>query len=233
MLKFRSLMPVLALLATPVSFGVLAGQGGTTHGLAPVTLKPVTAAEKAPDADGFLQRWVILEPISVGNQQAESASKAAVKTDYFTNQLTVMPHDGDKAKVGDQELTWHAVDTSRYNVNLYHFAHNLNKSASGVLFWAVTVVNCPQEMPNVRLAVGSNASSVWWVNGQEVIGIYGDRQTVIDDGVSRRLKLKQGKNVIRCAVINGSGATDFCARFIDTEGKPVKNLTQSVGDATH
>ena len=69
-----------------------------------------------------------------------------------------------------------------------------------MLFWAVTIVNCPKEMRDVRLAIGSNAASVWWVNGQEVIGIYGDRQTVIDDGVSKRLTLKKGPNIVRCAV---------------------------------
>ena len=47
-------------------------------------------------------------------------------------------------------------------------------------------------MPGVRLAIGSNAASVWWLNGQEVIGLYNDRQTVIDDGVSKRLTLKKG-----------------------------------------
>ena len=59
--------------------------------------------------------------------------------------------------------------------------------------------------------VGSNAASVWWVNGKEVVALYGDRQTVIDDGVSRRLTLSKGPNVVRGAVINGFGATDFCA----------------------
>ena len=50
-------------------------------------------------------------------------------------------------------------------------------------------------MPSVRLAIGSNAASIWWLNGQEVIGLYNDRQTVIDDGVSKRLTLKKGRNV--------------------------------------
>jgi hypothetical protein len=48
-------------------------------------------------------------------------------------------------------------------------------------------------MPGVRLAIGSNAASVWWVNGQEVIGIYGIGRPVIDDGVSKRLTLKKGQ----------------------------------------
>ena len=55
-------------------------------------------------------------------------------------------------------------------------------------------------MRNVRLAIGSNAASIWWLNGQEVIGIYGDRQAVIDDGVSKRVTLSKGLNTIRAAV---------------------------------
>jgi hypothetical protein len=134
----------------------------------------------------------------------------------------VIPHDGDKVNVDGSDLTWHTVDTKLYNVNLYHFAYALSKPTSNVLFWAVTVVDCPSELNDVRLAIGSNAASVWWVNGREVVGIYGDRQTVIDDGVSKRLTLKKGQNVVRCAVVNGGGATDFCARFLDKEDAPVK-----------
>ncbi len=104
----------------------------------------------------------------------------------------------------------------------------MSKPTSNVLFWAVTIVNCPQEMRDVRLAIGSNAASVWWVNGKEVIGIYGDRQTVIDDGVSKRLTLKKGPNIVRAAIVNGGGATDFCARFLDAEDKPLKGFTVSL-----
>jgi hypothetical protein len=197
----------------------------------PVTSPTYTvSAGKALHADGFIQRWLILEPIGA-NGLTDSVVQAAVKKEYFPNQLTVIPHDGDMVTVGDTELTWHAVDTNEYNVNLYYFAYDLGKPTSNVLFWAVTIVNCPQEMPGVRLAIGSNAASVWWVNGQEVIGIYGDRQTVIDDGVSKRLTLKKGPNIVRCAIVNGGGATDFCARFLDENDRPLTGLTATVGDA--
>lgn len=189
-------------------------------------IKPATP-EKAPNAEGFIQRWIILEPINTVGL-TDSAVQAAVKKEYFFNQFTVFPHDGDKVTVGGADLTWHAVDTKNYNVNLFHFARSHGKKTSDVLFWAVTSINCPQEMRNVRLAIGSNAASVWWVNGQEVIGIYGDRQTVIDDGVSKRLTLKKGPNVIRAAIVNGGGATDFCARFLDAEDKPLKGYTVSL-----
>ena len=196
----------------------------------PQTLTKPATPQKTPAVDGFIQRWLLLEPIGVTGL-TESAVQATVKKEHFPNQFTVIPRDGDKVAVGDAQLTWHAVDTKNYNVNLYHFAHALGKPTSDVLFWAVTIVNSPQEMRGVRLAIGSNAASVWWVNGKEVIGIYGDRQTVIDDGVSKRLTLNQGPNIVRAAIINGGGATDFCARFLDSEDKPIKGITVSLFEA--
>jgi hypothetical protein len=213
---------LLALIASgAVAFGIqaLAADGPDW----PTLTKPLTR-EKAVGPDGFIQRWLILEPIPA-NGLTESIVQAAVKKEYFPNQLTVVPRDGDRVNVAGTELAWRAVDTKNYNVNLFHFARALNKPTSDVLFWAVTVVDSPSEMHNVRLAIGSNAASVWWVNGKEVIGIYGDRQTVIDDGVSKRLTLNRGPNVIRAAVVNGGGATDFCARFLGEDDRPLKNLT--------
>ncbi len=48
----------------------------------------------------------------------------------------VIPRDGDKVTIGRTELTWHAVDTRNYNVNLFHFARAHGKKTSDVLFWA-------------------------------------------------------------------------------------------------
>lgn len=224
----KILTPALALVAGSALLAIAAESGSVARSPAPTLIRPASA-EIAPGADGFIQRWLILEPIAA-NGLTDKAAQSLVKAEYFPNQFTVIPRDGEQVTVGGTNLSWHAVDTKNYNVNLYHFAYALGKPTSYVLFWAVTTVNCPEEMTNVRLAIGSNAASVWWVNGKEVIGIYGDRQTVIDDGVSKRLTLKKGTNVVRCAVINGGGATDFCARFLDEEGKPLKGFTLSVGD---
>jgi len=220
----KTLLAALAIIGTAL---IAIAADLATRPAAP-SLKRPASGEKNPDADGFIQRWLVLEPIPANTPLTDNAVKEAVKKEYFPGQLSVIPRDGDKVTVGDAELAWHAVDTKAYNVNLYHFAYALNKPTSFVLFWAVTIVNCPEEVRDARLAIGSNAASAWWVNGHEVIGIYGDRQTVIDDGVSKRLTLKKGPNIIRCAVINGGGATDFCARFLDAEEKPLKGFTVSL-----
>ncbi len=219
----------LVVLAGSAFLAIAVAAGCAAHSPEPSPARPACAA-KTLNADGFIHHWLILEPIPA-NGLTDSAVQAAVKTEYFPNQFTIIPHDGDKVTVGGTELTWHAVDTNEYNVNLYYFAHGLGKPTSNVLFWAVTAINCPQEVPGVRLAIGSNAASIWWVNGKEVIGIYGDRQTVIDDGVSKRLTLQKGPNVVRCAIINAGGATDFCARFLDGEDKPLNGFTVNVDDA--
>ena len=233
-LSVLSRLLLIAAAAATINFPAAPGQSGrgpdkAPRGQAPTLTHPATPA-KAPDEEGFIRRWLILEPIGA-NGLIDSAVQAAVRKEYFPNQFTVIPHDGDKVNVEGSDLTWHAVDSKLYNVNLYHFAYALGKPTSNVLFWAITVVDCLRELKDVRLAIGSNAASVWWVNGKEVIGIYGDRQTVIDDGVSKRLTLKKGPNVVRCAVVNGGGATDFCARFLDKDDAPVKNFIVNLAKA--
>ncbi len=229
----RSLVPLVLMAAlwpspSASSRTALASQGGraSVRPAAPSLARPTSAA-KPTDADGFVQRWLLLEPIRVPGQLTEAAVRAAVEKELPTSSSS-LPHDGDKLTIGDNELVWHAVDTVNYNVNLFHFAYALNKPTTNVLFWAVTVVNSPREMRGVRLAIGSNAASVWWVNSKEVTALYNDRQTVIDDGVSKRLTLNRGANVVRAAIINAGGATDFCARFLDENDRPIKTLTATL-----
>jgi hypothetical protein len=175
------------------------------------------------DARGFVHRWWVLEPVPVPGRLTESAVQEALK-------LAALPDDhapaadGAVIMVNGLQLGWHAIDTTNYNVNLYHFAWALSKPTSNVLFWIETTVDSPREMPGVRLAIGSNAASRWWVNDGAVISLNDDRQTVIDDGVSKRVTLRKGRNVIRAAIINGGGATDFCARFLDENDQPITGL---------
>jgi len=186
----------------------------------------------APDADGFLRRWMLLEPIVKPNRTntvfTGTYVRNALDTEYFPDQFAVLPHNGEKVTVAGQQLAWHALDATGFNVKLFRFAYGLDKPTYGVLFWAVTVVNSPREMKNVRLAVGSNSASMWWLNGEDVADLFDDRRMVMDDVVSKRLTLNKGKNVLRGAVINGPGMSDFCVRFVDENENPIKDLTLSL-----
>lgn len=223
----------LALLACLAGTGSLAAQGpppaSAQAAIVPAaTLTAPATASAAPDAEGFIRRWLVLEPVTVEGQ-TQNIVRDAVKKYAFPGSDTAVPHNGETVSLGGKDLTWHALDTKYYNFNLFHFARSLGKPTSNVLFWAEVVVNVPVERKDVRLSVGSNAASVWFLNGEELVGIYGDRQTVIDDGVSKRVTLKKGQNILRAAIVNGSGATDFCARFLDENDKPLKGYTITVG----
>jgi hypothetical protein len=220
--------------AAPAPVSGDATRGATARSLAPY-FTPATAGAKAPDPDGFLQRWLLLEPIKQSIRTNtlfnEAFVRKTINAEYFPNQFTVVPHDGDKVTVAGEELAWHALDSANWNVKLFRFAYGLNKPEYGILFWAVTVVDSPREMYNVRMAVGSNSASMWWLNDQEAVTLFGDRRMVMDDCVSQRLTLKKGRNIIRGAVINGPGMSDFCVRFINEQGDPVKDLTLNIENA--
>ena len=205
------------------AWNVAPAQQETPRAAAPALTTP-KGASRPVDARGFIHRWLVLEPVPVQGRLTESAVQDALEAAALPDTAAPLPKDGDTVTVNGALLQWHALDTSNYNLNLYHFAWALSKPTSNVLFWVVTVVESPRDIANVRLAIGSNAASRWWLNGEPVIALNDDRQAVIDDGVSPRLTLHRGRNLVRAAIINGGGATDFCARFLDESDQPIQGL---------
>jgi len=188
-----------------------------------------TDAKMTPDEDGFIRRWMLLEPIDKPNRSnvvfTDTYLREHLTKEYFPGEFTTLPNNGDKVTVDGKSLTWHALESNRFNVKLFRFATGLEKQVYGVLFCAVTIIDCEEEIKDVRLAVGSNSASMWWLNGEEAVLLSGDRRMVKDDCISQRLTLKKGRNILRGAVINGPGMSDFCVRFINEKGEPVKNCT--------
>lgn len=209
------------------SLPVIPAKGDTTHTLTRYFTQ-ATAVRKAPDADGFIQRWLVLEPvrkdIARNNIFTDNYLRTNFSNDNFSADYNSVPKNGETVRVGGQELKWHALDSKTFNFNLYHFTYALNKPRYGLLVWLVTVVNCDEEIRDVRLTAGCNSGSMWWLNGSEALMLSGDRDLIADNGTSPRVTLKKGKNIIRGAVINGPGMANFCVRFIDEKGMPVKNF---------
>jgi hypothetical protein len=220
----------------------------------PKYFSAVTTPSAKPDNEGFIHRWMLLEPIDKPNRGntvfTDSYLREHFNMQYFKGQQTIVPKNGQKVKVSfqreevpagfgrgfgqeepakpkivnvNQTLTWHALDSENMNVKLFRFAEKWGQQVYGVLFWAVTIIDCDEDIENVRLAVGSNSASMWWLNGEEALLLSGDRRMVKDDAMSPRLTLKKGRNILRGAIINGPGMSDFCVRFLDEKGNPVTN----------
>ena len=215
------------------------------------------AAAAQPDANGFIRRWMLLEPIDYNVRSntilTDSYLNENLAKQYFKGQFDdkKLPRDGEKVsaigiavaggpadtrmqtgpaatKEVKQTLKWHAVESESYNVKVFRFAEANGCQPYNSLFWGVTIIDCPEEIDGVRLAIGSNGASMWWLNGDRALTLDGDRRMVEDDCVSQRLTLKKGRNVLRFALVNGPGLSDLCARFIDEKGNPITNYSIKV-----
>lgn len=205
-------------------------KGDTTHTLTRHFIQ--ASKEKGiPDTNGFIRRWLVLEPIrkeiARNNSLTEEYLRTTFAADNFSNDFTVVPKKDKKVKLGGKQLKWYALDSKSYNFNLYNFTYAIDKPPYGVLFWLVTVIDCPEEIKNVRMSAGVNSGGMFWLNGSEALILSGDRDMIVDNVTSALLTLKKGRNVIRGAVINGPGMCNFAVRFLDEEGSPVKNFSIS------
>ena len=176
-------------------------------------------APAQPDNQGFIRRWRLMEPIAIDVRSNVVFTNSWLR-DRFSDELVKLNGKSQKHKV-----KWYLLDSENYNVKLFRFAEKYGKQTYGSFFWCETVIDCPADIENVRLACGSNGASMWWLNGEEVLLLEGDRRMVEDDGMSQRLTLKKGRNILRAAVINGPGLSDMCARFLDEKGRPITNYT--------
>ena len=154
-------------------------KGDTTHTLTRDFIPASkTTTATAPHENGFIQRWLALEPIRKEIQRnnilTEQYIRTALAENNFSTDFTIIPKNGKKIKVGDQRLQWHALDSKTFIFNLYNFSYALNKPPYGNIFWLVTVINCPEEIPNVRLAAGVNSGGMFWLNGEEVLVLSGE-----------------------------------------------------------
>jgi hypothetical protein len=188
-----------------------------------------TGASSQPDNDGFVRRWNVLEPIPL------DINTNILFTDSYLAQtlgdpkvqalIKTVPNDRQQVKYDSKTtLTWHKIESNFYNVKLFRFAEQYGKKIYGVIFPVTTVIECDDDMQGVRLMAGSNSASKWYLNGEEILTMSGDRRMVRDDCASKSITLRKGTNVLSGLIINGPGMSDFCVRFIDKNGNTVKNF---------
>jgi hypothetical protein len=198
-------------------------------GLAIVALAADQAGKSyKTDDEGFIRNWVILEPIALGdtaNTHEEDTQKPMFNKQYFDGQKDGMPQDGDKVKVDGKDATWHAHAASDYAIDFEKIAADASKEPTNALYLGVAYIMAPEQKDGVKLAIGSDDSSVWWLNGNEVIRVYAGRGVDKDQDAAENLTLKKGLNVLRFAVINGDGPAGACARFMDKGGAAIKEIT--------
>jgi hypothetical protein len=177
-----------------------------------------------PDDEGYLHAWLLLDPVKLtediaNHEEAQEKpvfDKEWVKADH-------KPKPGEKLKVGDKEYNWTINNSNEAILDLTQIF--TEKDHEQCLFLGVAYIVADKELPGVRLSIGSDDSSVWKVNGQEVIRVYAGRDCEKDTDKSQPLTLKKGVNTVTFAITQGDGPAGAVARFVDKDDKPVKELT--------
>src|SRR4051812_40882667 len=76
----------------------------TTHTLSK-HFTPASSAKKIPNASGFIQRWLVLEPvkkdIARNNMLTDSYLRTTLAADNFSNDYTIIPKKDETVKLGN------------------------------------------------------------------------------------------------------------------------------------
>lgn len=195
MTKFISLIALTCLLATPT-------RGNETF---------------TPGPDGYIRNWLILAPIVFPEGRGGAD---LIFEEQIRNESALKPKAGDKATVRGKELTWTAITAS---TNYFDFNAALKGTHDRAMGYAVTYIECEQEMPGVIMTLGSNDEGRLYFNGVDIY-IFSEPRTLELDADKGRVTLKKGVNVIVFKIFNEQGNWQGAMRFLDKSGAPLTNL---------
>lgn len=169
------------------------------------------------DDEGFLQRWLVLAPIPLAENQggAEGLTKEQLK-----DEAGLKPKAGDKVKVGDKELVWKEHASTDHLLDFNGF---LGAQTEDSVAYAVTFIVAPEELKGVKMKTGSDDQAKVYLNGKEVFK-YEEARAADKDQDSTEVTLKKGVNVLVVKVVNEKIDFSFCVRFTDKDDKPLTKL---------
>lgn len=176
-----------------------------------------------PDAEGFIRHWLVLRPLQLdarASDHTEASQKVFFERQWFPGQNTVRPFAGDAPLSGRLDLQWEEYEAEGYAVDL---ADTPNSMSLGVVY-----LHSAKEVPEAFLSIGSDDSSRWRVNGQEVLTVYSGRGIGKDQDRSKPVRLQAGVNIVMFSVINGIGPSGASLRILGADGKAVPGLSYTL-----
>jgi len=170
------------------------------------------------DGEGFIRRWLVLLPIRLSGHFYADCRK-----DYLSGEANVAPVAGQKVKVGAKEYEWRLHESKASALDFDSIV-----GANFSVGYAVCYVDSPEDMPNIKVAVGCDDLCKVYINGRTVIETI-DSHSLSVDRYESAMGLKKGRNVVVFKVADSIGGWSGCLRFKDAQGKPITGLNVSTG----
>jgi hypothetical protein len=177
-----------------------------------------TADEKSGvNEDGFIQRWLVLAPIPLAENQTGSD---ALDKEQVKDEAKLKPKADAKVKVGDKNLVWKEHVCKEHLLDFNGF---LGGQTEDSVAYAVTFIVAEEELKGVKMKTGSDDQVKVYLNGKEVFK-HAEARAADKDQDSTEVTLKKGTNVVVVKVVNEKIDWSFCLRFTDKDDKPLTKL---------
>ncbi len=170
-------------------------------------------------ADEFLKRWLILGPLPVTDNKAQSPDEATQKKAFETDFLApcggedqVFSASPPPCSIGGQPYKWKLVASSGDVIDL--------QKEIGPKDYAVAYALAEVESPapaSLLVALGSDDAIGVWLNGKPVHRNWVMRSLTKDEDLVA-LHLQAGRNLLLLKIQNGTGDWSFAARALGAEG---------------
>ncbi len=181
-------------------------------------LSPAFAADLKPDSEGYIRDWLMLAPIHLAD---ENAGADQIDKEQVKGEAALKPSAGEKAKAGDRELTWKAVQSKAASFDFNEILGSMNEQVAGYM---VVYLVCENELTDLTLLMGSNDQGKLYLNGKMMVKATDPRGLEMDSDKVEKVTLNKGVNVIVFKVINETNNWQGSLRFKDKAGKPVTAL---------
>jgi len=165
------------------------------------------------DAKHFVCNWLLLGPIRFGESDfGGNEQNASIDKEFVSKEA-----DLDGTQEAPKGAKWEAKDFSGAGGIPGEIDLGLPEHA---VMYAVTWVNCPEELNDVKLMVGSDDYIKVWINGK-LMHTYKEtfRGGEADQDVVSGVKLQKGENRVVVKCVNVGGAWNFYLRFADKDDK--------------
>jgi hypothetical protein len=170
------------------------------------------------DPEGYIRHWVMLAPISLGE---EETGTEAIFRQQVRDEANLRPKAGDKVTVRGKELTWQKITA---DTNYFDFNAALKTINDRSVGYAVAYIESETERPDVILAVASNDEGRIYFNGVDIYVWSEPRTLMLDAPDKGKVTLKKGTNVFVFKVINEANAWQGSMRLLDKSGAPLKGV---------
>lgn len=174
------------------------------------------------DAEGFIRYWLVLGAIPADK---EMSGAVEVAREQLPNEAGLKPKVDERVKVKGKEYAWQRYKSPDFQIDFRKACEG--QKGDDVTAYAVAYLSCDEEMPGLKLLLGSNDHSRVYVNGKKVFQQDKSRTMERDQNVVEGVTLKKGQNIVIFKVVNEKNLWLGCLRFMDRNGTPIRHLQLS------